>query len=143
MPNIEERRRPVPKRDENPPPHFGIPFEPLNENDGGDSQGLTASASKRERSADLKDLQKMIIQKGWTLYQMDINIAFLYRVLSETLYMSLPPGYLPSDEKKVCKLNRSSNNVFIALLGYVDDIFVVENNLPEIEKFKEFLKIKI
>nr|GEV76025.1 hypothetical protein [Tanacetum cinerariifolium] len=52
-------------------------------------------------------LINLVVQNGWTLYQMDVNNAFLYGDLNETVYMSLPPGYFPKDETKVCKLNKS------------------------------------
>ncbi|GKF36187.1 ribonuclease H-like domain-containing protein, partial [Tanacetum coccineum] len=44
---------------------------------------------------------------GWSLFQMDINNAFMYGDLEETVYMALPPGYFPDNETKVCKLNNS------------------------------------
>ncbi|GJY29974.1 ribonuclease H-like domain-containing protein [Tanacetum coccineum] len=129
MPNIEERRRPSLKRHGNHPPR------PPNCCD----EYLIHPQEETHQSTDnvqpvRRCLINLVVQKGRTLYQMDINNAFLYMDLSETVYMSLSPGYFPSDEKKVCKLN--SNNVFIALLGYVDDIIVDENNISEIEKFK-------
>ncbi|GJT24664.1 ribonuclease H-like domain-containing protein [Tanacetum coccineum] len=119
------------------------------------------------------------VQNGWSLFQMDINNAFLYGDLEETVYMALPPGYFPDNKTKVCKLNKSlyglkqalrkwnakltsallENNfmqsksdyslftksfddVFIALLVYVDDIIITGNSLTEIEKVKQFLKTK-
>ncbi|GJZ25524.1 ribonuclease H-like domain-containing protein [Tanacetum coccineum] len=54
MPNDKERMRPSPKRHGTPPPQFGSPFEPILEDDGGQSQG-DAFASEGERSADLED----------------------------------------------------------------------------------------
>ncbi|GKB23181.1 putative RNA-directed DNA polymerase, partial [Tanacetum coccineum] len=47
------------------------------------------------------------VQSGWSLFQMDINNAFMYGDLEETVYMTLPPGYFPANETKVCKLNKS------------------------------------
>ncbi|GJZ16433.1 putative RNA-directed DNA polymerase [Tanacetum coccineum] len=47
------------------------------------------------------------VQSGWSLFQMDINNAFLYGDLEETVYMTLPLDYFPANETKVCKLNKS------------------------------------
>ncbi|GJY30360.1 ribonuclease H-like domain-containing protein [Tanacetum coccineum] len=94
-------------------------------------------------------LVNLAVQNGWSLYQMDVNNTFLYGDLNETVYMSLPPGYFPDNETRVCKLNNKIDyslftkhfgDVFIALLVYVDDIIVTGNNISEINKFKEFLK---
>ncbi|GJR00791.1 ribonuclease H-like domain-containing protein [Tanacetum coccineum] len=54
-----------------------------------------------------KCLINMAIESGWTLYQMDINNAFLYGDLNESIYMTLPLGYFPFNETKVFKLNKS------------------------------------
>ncbi|GJZ15952.1 putative RNA-directed DNA polymerase [Tanacetum coccineum] len=51
-------------------------------------------------------LINLAVQNGWNLYQMDVNNAFLYGDLNETVYMSLPPGYFSKDETRVCKLNK-------------------------------------
>ncbi|GJU80865.1 putative RNA-directed DNA polymerase [Tanacetum coccineum] len=52
-------------------------------------------------------LINLVVQSGWSLFQMDINNAFLYGDLEETVYMTLPPGYFLDNETKVCKLNKS------------------------------------
>ncbi|GJV40416.1 retrovirus-related pol polyprotein from transposon TNT 1-94 [Tanacetum coccineum] len=52
-------------------------------------------------------LINLVVQNGWTLYQMDVNNAFLYGDLNETMYRTLPPGYFPKNETRVCKLNKS------------------------------------
>ncbi|GKB33590.1 ribonuclease H-like domain-containing protein [Tanacetum coccineum] len=82
---------------------------------------------------------------NWDLFQLDINNAFLYGDLSEDVYMTLPPGF--DNEKSKSKFvyslfTKKYDNVFIALLVYVDDIVITGNDLSEIEKFKLFLKSK-
>ncbi|KAJ0483933.1 putative RNA-directed DNA polymerase [Helianthus annuus] len=49
----------------------------------------------------------LAINNGWSLYQLDVNNAFLYGNLSEDVYMSLPEGYFSQNETKVCKLVKS------------------------------------
>ncbi|GJV00904.1 ribonuclease H-like domain-containing protein [Tanacetum coccineum] len=89
---------------------------------------------------------------------MDINNAFQYGDLEETVYMTLPPGYFPVNETKVCKLNKSlyglkqaprqwNAKLTAALLenNFVqskNDIIIIGNSLTEIEKVKQFLKTK-
>ncbi|GJX46458.1 zf-CCHC domain-containing protein [Tanacetum coccineum] len=55
----------------------------------------------------IRCLINLVVQNGWTLYQMNVNNAFLYGDLNETVYMSLPPDYFPKDETRVCRLNKS------------------------------------
>ncbi|GJT67854.1 ribonuclease H-like domain-containing protein [Tanacetum coccineum] len=61
-------------------------------------------------------LLNIVVSNSWHVFLLDVNNAFLY-------------GYL--DE-----------GVFLALLVYVDDIMITQNNVYEIEKFKVFLKSK-
>ncbi|KAJ0575491.1 putative RNA-directed DNA polymerase [Helianthus annuus] len=49
----------------------------------------------------------LAVQNSWTLYQLDVNNAFLYGSISEDVYMLLPEGYYNKNETKVCKLVKS------------------------------------
>ncbi|GKB88744.1 putative reverse transcriptase domain-containing protein, partial [Tanacetum coccineum] len=73
-------------------------------------------------------LINLAVQNGWTLYQMDVNNAFLYGDLNETVYMSLPLGYFPKDETRsksdYSLFTKKFGDVFIALLVYVDVIII-------------------
>nr|GFC08127.1 ribonuclease H-like domain-containing protein [Tanacetum cinerariifolium] len=52
-------------------------------------------------------LINLAVQNGWMLSQLDINNAFLYGDLSETVYMDLPEGFFNPDDKRVCRLKKS------------------------------------
>ncbi|GKC29509.1 putative F-box/LRR-repeat protein isoform X2, partial [Tanacetum coccineum] len=127
MNNLFKRSDTNPNRYVTPSSHSGSTSEPLDENEGGHSQGLDAAASEDGRSANHEDnvnitsegsgplfssqndqnivivrcLVSLALQNGWTLCQMDVNNAFLYGDLNETVYMTLPPGYFPKDETRV------------------------------------------
>ncbi|XP_022014404.1 uncharacterized mitochondrial protein AtMg00810-like [Helianthus annuus] len=47
------------------------------------------------------------VQNNWTLYQLDVNNAFLYGNLREDVYMTLPDGLNVNQKGKVYKLNKS------------------------------------
>lgn len=49
----------------------------------------------------------LAICNNWSLFQLDINNAFLYGEIEEDVYMSLPPGYFSKGDKRVCKLKKS------------------------------------
>ncbi|GJU42877.1 ribonuclease H-like domain-containing protein, partial [Tanacetum coccineum] len=46
------------------------------------------------------------VSNSWHVFQLDVNNAFLYGDMVETVYMKPPEGYFPSDNK-VCRLKKS------------------------------------
>ncbi|XP_052622580.1 retrovirus-related Pol polyprotein from transposon RE1 isoform X1 [Lactuca sativa] len=49
----------------------------------------------------------LAVNNSWPLYQVDINNAFLYGNLSESVYMCQPEGYHFKDDIRVCRLLKS------------------------------------
>ncbi|KAJ9566804.1 hypothetical protein OSB04_002770 [Centaurea solstitialis] len=50
----------------------------------------------------------LVVSKGWSLRQLDINNAFLQGTLVDDVYMVEPPGYVdPKNPSYVCKLSKA------------------------------------
>ncbi|CAA0839680.1 cysteine-rich RLK (RECEPTOR-like protein kinase) 8 [Striga hermonthica] len=49
----------------------------------------------------------MVAMRGWKLWQLDVNNAFLHGYLSEEVYMKPPQGYTKAKEGQVCHLVKS------------------------------------
>jgi len=49
----------------------------------------------------------LALQLNWSVNQIDINNAFLYGDLEESVYMIQPPGFQTGDSHTVCKLNKA------------------------------------
>nr|GEU34002.1 retrovirus-related Pol polyprotein from transposon TNT 1-94 [Tanacetum cinerariifolium] len=45
-------------------------------------------------------LINLVVQNNWSLFQLDINNAFLYSDMSKTVYMSLHDGYINKNDKR-------------------------------------------
>ncbi|GJZ04322.1 ribonuclease H-like domain-containing protein [Tanacetum coccineum] len=52
-------------------------------------------------------LINLAVNQSWPIYQLDINNAFLYGDLDETVYMKPPQGFYPGNDKLVCRLKKS------------------------------------
>jgi len=49
----------------------------------------------------------VVVSHRWKLFHLDVNNAFLNRILDEIVYMQQPPGFEASDKSLVCKLNKA------------------------------------
>ncbi|XP_075084782.1 uncharacterized protein LOC142168029 [Nicotiana tabacum] len=111
----------------------------------------------------IKCLLNFAIKKGWTVYQLDVNNAFLYSDLHEEVYMKMSPGLdvcsTSSLAPLVCKLKKSlyglrgyifslndyslftksSSGSLVVLAVYVDDILLAGDDLTELQSLKSFL----
>ncbi|GKB51547.1 ribonuclease H-like domain-containing protein [Tanacetum coccineum] len=96
-------------------------------------------------------LISIAVKMNWSLYQLDVNNAFLYGDLIEDVYMTLPQGFNNDNGTKQgfvqSKFDYSlyvkrDGFVFVALLVYVDDIVITGNDEVGIKDFKRNLGMK-
>ncbi|GJU99891.1 ribonuclease H-like domain-containing protein [Tanacetum coccineum] len=78
--------------------------------------------------------------------KLDVNNAFLYGDLNETICMSLPSGYFSANETKVCKLNKSLYGLKQAPRQWNAKLTtaLIENNFVQIVgEIENFLGIEV
>ncbi|KAM2568815.1 hypothetical protein TB2_009006 [Malus domestica] len=52
-------------------------------------------------------LLSVVVNYGWSLYQMDVKNSFLHEVLQEEVYLQPPPGYNGLKDNMMCKLHKA------------------------------------
>lgn len=56
----------------------------------------------------IRILLSLVVSRGWSLRQIDIQNAFFHGFLNEEVYMRQPPGYENSQYSHyICKLDKS------------------------------------
>ena len=59
----------------------------------------------------VRTLITFVIKRDWSLYQLDVNNAFLHGDLNKEVYMKLPEGLAMDSPNVVCKLKKSFNGL--------------------------------
>jgi hypothetical protein len=60
------------------------------------------------KAATIRLVLSIVVSRGWSLRQLDVQNAFLHGVLKEEVYMRQPPGYEHKNmPHHVCKLNKA------------------------------------
>ncbi|KAI3777237.1 hypothetical protein L1987_47035 [Smallanthus sonchifolius] len=89
----------------------------------------------------------------YEIWQMDVKTAFLNGHLSTDIYMVQPDGFVdpkyPSrkikefgfvkNEDEPCVYRKASGSTISFLILYVDDILIIGNNIPMLDKVKQWL----
>ncbi|XP_015160635.1 flavonol synthase/flavanone 3-hydroxylase-like [Solanum tuberosum] len=55
----------------------------------------------------VRTLITLAVKRRWSLYQLDVNNAFLHGDLNEEMYMTLPQGLTVNSQNMVCRLMKS------------------------------------
>jgi histone deacetylase 1/2 len=60
------------------------------------------------KAATIRLILSIVVSRGWSLCQLDVQNAFLHGVLDEEVYMRQPPGFVSKDHPgHVCKLDKA------------------------------------
>ncbi|XP_019258757.1 PREDICTED: uncharacterized protein LOC109236973 [Nicotiana attenuata] len=94
----------------------------------------------------IKCLLSLAIKRNWTVFQLDVNNAFLHGDLHEEVYMKIPPGLEALLSRGYCSskndyflFTKFSGDSLIVLAVYVDDILLARDDLSELTDLKKFL----
>ena len=71
------------------------------------------------RMNSIKILFSIVVNLSWSLFQLDVNNAFLYVDLQEEVYIEQPPGYVAQGGIKVCpRVWFEKFNLTISVIGF-------------------------
>ncbi|GKA10032.1 ribonuclease H-like domain-containing protein [Tanacetum coccineum] len=159
IPNDEERRNPNPIRHSNSPSHSGSTSAFSKENDAGHSQDADASASENgsfaadeeNKSNSEEETVYTTLPPGY-FHDNETKVCKLNKSLyglkqaprkwNAKLTADLLENNFMQSKSDYSLFTKSFDDVFSALLVYVDDIIITGNSLTEFEKVKQFLKTK-
>ncbi|KAK4406353.1 Retrovirus-related Pol polyprotein from transposon RE2 [Sesamum angolense] len=85
------------------------------------------------KSVTMRVFLAVAVAKGWPLWQLDVNSAFLDGHLDEEVFVTHPEGYVPVFSGHV------TSTCFVGLLVYVDDILLTGNPEDEIAAVKGYI----
>lgn len=71
-----------------------------------EGRDFTQTFSPVAKLATVRVVIALAAVRGWELYQLDVNNAFLHGFIDEEVYMKPPPGYIKAASGEVCKLKK-------------------------------------